>query len=745
MMIQSRRMVLLLGYIVLSVSTLCSEACPNGCSLCSNGFVRCPGAGLTSIPASLPADTYTIDFTQNNIVTLDGLPDLPEVQSFRMPMNQLKVIKGGDFEKMPELQSLDLSMNGITKVYKHGFRGLAHLQSISLNGNNLQEIGQIFINTPMISSLRLGNNEIEKIEEENFEKNSMLKMLDLSNNKITSIHGNAFKNLDMLRYLILSNNPITTLTDLTFSSTMLSLADFSNCELESVPRTMPPSLTDFRLGNNKITSVNVEDFQNVTSLSLLTLNDNKISFVEHRAFESLEQLSELWLSRNELVYIPRGLPKHLKKLFIDNNQVVELEPMLFKEDSELKVLTLEGNKVRKVHQESLKNVQKLEKLNLQGNQISLIDEGTFTELPNLQVLTLTENPIQVFEPEAFGRLINLTDLSLSFIDGRDTSEQKILSENFLKHMPNLTNVDLMSSIRLAQAFLDIFEASNGETLESIRKLNLQYNELTTLSEGVKNMFPNIKQLLLDGNLLRCDRRLLWLRAWMQMTTSVSFHQYEPPTCDSPDSLRGRLLAELSPDEFADIPDASASDTKESSKTKESSETADKTTSSNSAPNQPANANDLFRPQTDEHNTPPPSLQKTASSGTRVVIKPPKNKPGRKNDIKNYNNDKDAVNDDDKPMTKAEKRAAKKAEKERKQKLKEEQKKQRRNKQKKDKDAGKKRNKRKIRNQKGKECKPDKDGNMICSRRRGRCEVDADGNVKCRKRKNDSKTVFMSTA
>ena len=699
--------------------------CPYGCSSCRDGRLQCPGARLRALPSPIPADTFYIDLTQNNINSLQKIPDLPELQSFRMSLNELTVVKGGDFEGATSLMSLDLSMNSISKVYKHGFRGLENVETISLNGNKIREIGQILRNTPALKTLRLGNNQIEAIEENNFEKNNMIKMLDLSNNKISSIHGNAFKNMDMLRYLILSNNPITSLPDLTFSSTMLSLADFSNCQLENVPLTMPPSLTDFRLGNNHITSIKDDDFNNITQLNLLTLNDNNINFIEHRSFENLVHLKELWLSRNDMVYIPRGLPKGLMKLFIDNNQVVELEPMLFKEDSKLKELSLEGNKVRKVHQDSLKYVNDLEKLNLQGNQISLIDVGTFTSLPMLKTLILTDNPIKVFEQGAFAGLKNLTQLSMAMITGKTSATENILHENFLTTMPNLTSVDLMGSIGLTKAFLDIFAKSEGETFENVKKVNLEYNDLTTLPENVQTIFPNIKQLLLDGNILHCDTKLLWLRAWMQTTTTVSFHQYEQPTCNTPAAVHGRAISELSPTDFMDVPEEDLrvetiaqqpreAEVSQPQRGSESRTTAQHSQDSNPQYNNPSNVQ--------------PSRQTSSHGGLRVIIKPPRNQKETKPSKSGTNGKK---------MTKAERKAARKAKRERKRREKEERLRKKKLSQA-DQDA--KRKKRRIHKRKGKRCKVDKDGNMKCVRRK-RCKVDDHGNVVCRKRKGkkDKKT------
>ncbi|KAL4221053.1 hypothetical protein ACF0H5_019315 [Mactra antiquata] len=742
---------LLSGLLLVAVLSQGEAVCPHGCRSCTNGMFYCLGTQLQSIPSEIPADTTVVDLTQNSIRSFQGIPNLPKVQSFRMSVNQLRVIKGDMFEKMPLITSLDLSKNSITKVYKHGLRGLNDLKSISLNENNIQEIGMVFWNTKAVNTIRLGSNVIQKIDEENFQKNEMLKMLDLSNNQIASIHGNAFKNQKMLRYLILSNNPLKQLDNLVFSSTMLSLADFSNCQLESVPRTMPSSLMDYRLGNNMITRIEVNDFENITSLTLLTLNDNKISQVAHRSFHTTKNLKELWLSRNDLVYIPRGLPKGLVKLFIDNNVVVELEPRLFQEDSSLKELTLEGNKVRKVHQESLATTKELEKLNLQGNELSLIDIATFDNLPKLQSLILTENPIQVFEKGAFNNLDSLTDLQMSYIDHPKARQDKMVQENFLLSMPSLTTLNMMNSIKLSKALMEIIGNTNNKELDRVENVNLQYCELTTLNQQVKRLFPNVKQFLLDENLLHCDQRLLWLQDWMKTRSDIMFYQYEEPKCNSPSSLKGRAISSLEPYEFVAIsepesvtqifsypeePIIEQPDQGQGSPDVTETDQSNPQNSDTSSAVQPAETNTI---QKQSHRPPlPPSGNSRKSltglsgkgpssgtvGGTRVVIKPPKS----------ATTGKDNEKEDKTKLTKAEKKALRKAERERKRRERIE----RRRRAKND-DA--RRKKRRIRNEKSKNCTTDKNGNKKC-RRKNRCQVQPDGTTKCRKRKGKGKKKKM---
>lgn len=678
-----------------------SSSCPSDCQSCDNGRFMCVSAGLSQPPNSIPEDTLVIDLSQNDIQTLQGLPSVPNAQSLRLPANKLEKLEASDLSVAPALMSLDLSQNSITLVDDKAFEGLSELRTVSLTGNKLTSIGHIFKDTPQVTSVRLGNNEITEIGEEDFKDNAMVKMLDLSNNKITKVHQDAFKNLDMLRYLILSNNPLVILPELTFTSTMLMLADFSNCQLQSVPRSMPSSLKDFRLGNNQIKEILVDDFQNMTEVTLITLNDNQIENVAHRAFGSLENLQELWLSRNQLVYIPRGLPENLEKLYIDNNQVVELEPTLFQSSTNLKYLSLEANRVMKIHQDSLKDVTKLENLNLQDNEVSLIDVGTFTNLPKLKDLILSNNPIQVFENGAFADLTNLTKLSLSHIDHQVTGPEKILDENILAAMPNLQQIDLTISPFLTEKLIQILTDSSS-FISNVTTLVLQYNELTTLPENIKTVFPNIETIILDGNPWNCNKKLTWLRDWIK-SSSVTFHRFEEPTCNQPSSLQGKLLSTV---EDSELLDDTVQETKEPVNNEEQ--------VSNPVETSP----DLQEGGSQETNIQNPPEQDGSSSrpadGVRVVVKPPKSSAIEKSKAQKKL-DKDA----------------RKAEKERKKKERQERRKNKKGTRKR-KNKNAKRRKRRIDKKQGMRCRVDENGLKVC-RLRKRCTVLDDGSVKCRKR------------
>ncbi|XP_067390392.1 polycystin-1 isoform X2 [Emydura macquarii macquarii] len=90
------------------------------------------------------------------------------------------------------------------------------------------------------------------------------------------------------------------------------LVNCSSRGLEQHPAsTVPPAATALDLSNNKITSLDVRDFEQLTSLAKLDISRNKISTLEDGIFDNLFNLSEINLSLNpflcdcNLSWLPR--------------------------------------------------------------------------------------------------------------------------------------------------------------------------------------------------------------------------------------------------------------------------------------------------------------------------------------------------------------------------------------------------------------------------------------------------------
>ncbi|KAK7482648.1 hypothetical protein BaRGS_00026147 [Batillaria attramentaria] len=327
------------------------QKCPRRCISCKNGVAECSKRSLVAPPKDFPADTRIIILDGNHLRVLGqrSFQKLQDLEVLRMKGNKVRVVKKSAFKAFPSLMTLDLSDNQLVKIYSKGFEGMDKLQTLSLQNNKIRSIARIFDATPRLFQLNLAFNNIRVIGKNDLQTPTRVHYLDLRGNRISKIHPEAFSKMKYLRYLFLNNNPLVKVPDMTFGSSVLQLADFSHCKLTHVPCTMPASVSDFRLSDNKIRQINVSDFQNITGLRLLALNDNKLHFVANGAFTHLDKLDEIWLRNNQLVYIPRGLPDNLRKLYMDSNMIREIEAGLFSNNSRLDYLNVENNKVMRIN------------------------------------------------------------------------------------------------------------------------------------------------------------------------------------------------------------------------------------------------------------------------------------------------------------------------------------------------------------------------------------------------------------
>lgn len=526
--------------------------CPVRCVSCINGVAECSKRSLVTPPKDFPLTTHMIILDNNHLRVLgtDSFQKLEQVEVLRLKGNKLRSIKGSAFKLLPRLMTVDLSDNDLTTVDGKGFEGLTNLQTLSLQYNKLKTLSRVLDSTPMLYQLNVAYNNLREIGKNDLKTPTKIHYLDLRNNRIQKIHPQAFAHLTLLRYLFLNKNPLVTVPDMTFASQVLQLVDFSSCRLTHVPKTMPDSVTDFRLNDNKIMQINDTDFANMTKLKMLALNNNQLHFVANTALSHLVHLEEVWLRNNRLVYIPRGLPDNLRTLYMDSNQIREIEDGLFTNQSKLHYLTVEMNKISHVGNKTFAGLRFLKSLNFRGNKLRVIEAGTFTSLHNLSTLSLSDNPLERIERGAFLDLGNLTFLHLVMC-----GEEMALEENFLEHMPNLQQLSLMNSPGLAEAFIKMVHDNPLIPLKLLSEIDLTYNDLQTLTPNVLETFPALTALYLDGNPWACDKRLAWLKDWM-LSSDVSFSKHESVLCEKPFALKGRDIRNVDVNQFGEVVPAS---------------------------------------------------------------------------------------------------------------------------------------------------------------------------------------------
>lgn len=109
----------------------------------------------------------TLDLSNKNIVSLDGLHLVPNIEivcRLRLSNNNIKNIHGY-FDRLRHLEALWLDGNQITDAVG-AFSRFSKLQRLSLRDNNIAVVKGALAHLESLESLELSNNQIEDVENE---------------------------------------------------------------------------------------------------------------------------------------------------------------------------------------------------------------------------------------------------------------------------------------------------------------------------------------------------------------------------------------------------------------------------------------------------------------------------------------------------------------------------------------------------------------------------------------------------
>uniref|UniRef100_A0A8C5NY57 Extracellular matrix protein 2 n=1 Tax=Jaculus jaculus TaxID=51337 RepID=A0A8C5NY57_JACJA len=282
---------------------------------------------------------------------------------------------------------------------------------------------------PDITSLELHGNSISSIPDEAFNGLPNLERLDLSRNNITSsgIGPNAFKFLKKLMRLNMDGN-----------------------SLVQIPSELPSTLEELKINENNLQAIDEESLSGLHHLVTLELEGNNLSEINVNplAFKSLKNLSYLRLGKNKFRIIPQGLPASIEELYLENNQIEEINEICFNHTRKINMIVLRYNKIEEsriaplawINQENLDSIdlsynklyhvpsylpKSLLHLVLMGNQIERIPGYVFGHMePGLEYLYLS-----------FNRLADDGVDRVSFYGAYHSLRELFLDHNDLKSIP----------------------------------------------------------------------------------------------------------------------------------------------------------------------------------------------------------------------------------------------------------------------------------------------------------------------
>ncbi|KAL5706637.1 hypothetical protein ACHQM5_024780 [Ranunculus cassubicifolius] len=227
---------------------------------------------------------------------------------------------------LPYLETLDLSENFFAGSIPDSFYKLTHLRRLGLSKN--------LFNGEIPSSI----GSLSKLEE-----------LYLDNNHLQWWIPASFNGLVSLQRLELQGNNLTGPLPNLGSLNTLFFIDVSDNELsDEFPFTLPSSLVEISMRNNRLQGNLPQNLGNLGSLQVMDLSQNQLSGSVPSSLFNHPSLQQLSLSYNQLqfIQIPRtkGNQSELIALDLSNNELRGLLPSFMGIMPKLSALSVENNK-----------------------------------------------------------------------------------------------------------------------------------------------------------------------------------------------------------------------------------------------------------------------------------------------------------------------------------------------------------------------------------------------------------------
>ncbi|XP_066297670.1 chondroadherin-like isoform X1 [Branchiostoma lanceolatum] len=271
-------------------------------------IIDCQGKGLDVLPTDVPADTFSLDLSNNAIteLTANAFQNLNSLEQLILTGNQISTIPDGAFNGLDDVKVLKLNENRLTALTDGMFSNMVSLEELHLDDNQIATVtGSPFSGLERVRDLKLNANRMVNLPTTVFQGLATLQKLYLHDNFVTSIPSQAIRSLDTLIELHLNNNDIMNVGNDSF----VGLTSVLNISLSGQPNLVEVEAYALRGVNRnlerleirdcpKLTTLHEETFRDFVQLQRLDLSNNNISRLPKAALENLNRLALVTLSGN---------------------------------------------------------------------------------------------------------------------------------------------------------------------------------------------------------------------------------------------------------------------------------------------------------------------------------------------------------------------------------------------------------------------------------------------------------------
>jgi len=274
--------------------------------------------------------------------------------------------------------------------------------------------------------------------------------------------------------------------------------------------------------------------------------------------------------------IPSILPKHIRHLILDYNNIPFFAKDNFVSKGLVELETIEANfcNIKKVEVGSLNGLPKLTHLSVQGNKISEIIPGTFEKNCRLEYLHLENNTIEHLEVDVFYGLVNLKEIYLqrnnlqylhpeTFL-GLPKFQSLFLSINFGLQVPtdsHFINSHSLKNLALSGCSVRSVSVETFANVTALELLDLSYNSLRSVDINILKILPKLSRLNLESNEINeikpstCEK--ISHLGYLYLENNIIEHLEIDVFCGFVNleyiGLEGNKLRYLHPDTFVGLP------------------------------------------------------------------------------------------------------------------------------------------------------------------------------------------------
>ncbi|NXC87043.1 LRRN3 protein, partial [Cercotrichas coryphoeus] len=337
--------------------------------------------------------------------------------------------------------------------------------------------------------------------------------------------------------LLLQTNNIAKIehsVDLPVNLTGLDLSQNNLSSVTSFNLRKIPQLLSVYLEENKLTELPEECLSGLNNLQELYINHNLLSVIAPGAFIGLDNLLRLHLNSNGLQVINRKwfeATPNLEILMIGENPIIRIEDMNFKPLSNLRSLVLAGINLTEIPDNALAGLDNLESISFYDNRFVRVPHIALQKATNLKFLDLNKNPINRIRRGDFSNMLHLKELGIN-----NMPELISIDSLAVDNLPDLRKIEATNNPRLSYIHPNAFYR-----LPKLESLMLNSNALSALYRSTVESLPNLKEVSIHSNPIRCDCVIRWIN---MNKTNIRFMEPESLFCVDPPEFQGQNVRQI---------------------------------------------------------------------------------------------------------------------------------------------------------------------------------------------------------